>query len=55
MIATCVEPQPVVRTLEARTQDGDQGVATVAEAETLLNKEADAAAEKYSEGPWNFD
>jgi hypothetical protein len=44
-----------VKALEARTLQEDQGLATVAEAETLLGKEADGPAEDFKEGAWNFN
>ena len=44
-----------VKALEARTQNEEQGLATVAEAETLLGKAADGPAEDFNDGTWNFD
>jgi hypothetical protein len=43
-----------VKALEARTNSEEQNLATVAEAEGLLNKAADGPAEEYKDGPWNF-
>src|SRR4051794_9720461 len=44
-----------LKALDARTQNEDQELATVAEAETLLNKAADGPAENFNEGAWNFN
>ena len=44
-----------VKALDTRTTNEEQGLATVAEAETLLGKQADGPAENYSEGSFNFD
>jgi hypothetical protein len=44
-----------VHALEARTENEDQGLATVAEAEKLLNREADGPAEDFTDGAWHFN
>jgi hypothetical protein len=43
-----------VKALESRTNSEEQNLATVAEAEALLNKTADGPAEEFKDGPWNF-
>jgi hypothetical protein len=44
-----------VKALETRTQNEEQGLATVAEAEKLLNREADGPAEEFTDGAWRFN
>jgi hypothetical protein len=44
-----------VHALETRTENEETGLATVAEAEKLLNKEADGPAEDFNDGAWHFN
>ena len=44
-----------VKALETRTQNEEQSLASVTEAEELLGKAADGPAEEFKDGPWNFN